>query len=246
MEMCNSNVRPRAARKQLILKNQGRFGCSLWFAQPVACALHPLYFEGSIGFSSIFHEMAHNLTLNSPANYHFGGKTDGPMNCIVSETLAHIFQHAIIHQILNQPGYFGIPPAARAMIRGSGISSAGVVRDAYHNYLADTSQYATYNDPNTPADESFNTFMAVVYTFMWLADETGDYQGPTKRMMKLLQTFNPQDHQRFQQRENETFRATFLVAALSYGFDQDLRANFRKLNFPVDDKIYHELLGRVR
>ena len=40
------------------------------------------------------HEMGHNATLNSPADYYFGGKTDGPANAILSETIAQIFQHA--------------------------------------------------------------------------------------------------------------------------------------------------------
>ena len=246
MDLCNGNVRPNAARKQLVLRNKGNFGCSLWYTDPSSMGLHPSYFQGTIGFSSLFHELGHNLTLNSPANYHFGGKTDGPMNAIVSETLAQIFQHAITYQILNQPGHYGVPAAALPIIRASGIASAGVVRDSCRAYLAATNRYTTYNVPGTEQDETLNTFMAVAYDFMQLAEQQGDYRGPTKRLMRLLHTFCEKDRRRFQEQGNEPFRATLLVAALSYAFDTDLRAGFRQINFPVSDAVYQELMARVR
>jgi hypothetical protein len=37
-----------------------------------------------------------------------------------------------------------------------------------------------------------------------------------------------------------------MVAALSYAFSQDLRAEFRKLNFPISDSDYSTLLSRAR
>jgi hypothetical protein len=36
--------------------------------------------------------MGHNLSLNSPASFYFGGKTDAHANAIISEALAQIFQ----------------------------------------------------------------------------------------------------------------------------------------------------------
>jgi len=198
-----------------------------------------------VDFSSLLHEMAHNLTLNSPANYRFGGKTDGPMNAIVSETLANIFQHATIHIILNTEGHFGLSDELCRRVQECGIRSVGVIREAHRKYVADPRQYTTYNDPATPHDDAFNTFMTVAYVFCDLAEKRGEYRTPLKRMMRLMQTFSPSDHRRFQQRENEPFRATFLVAALSYGFDTDLRERFRKLNFPASNEIYAELQARV-
>jgi len=73
-----------------------------------------------------------------------------------------------------------------------------------------------------------------------------DYRGPTKRLMRLLHTFCEKDRRRFQEQENEPFRATLLVAALCYAFDTDLRAGFRQINFPVSDAVYQELMARVR
>ena len=88
--------------------------------------------------------------------------------------------------------------------------------------------------------------MTVAYVFCDLAEKRSEYRTPLKRMMRLMQTFSPRDHRRFQQRENESFRATFLVAAMSYAFDTDLRGRFRKLNFPVSDEICHEFLARMQ
>ena len=36
-----------------------------------------------------------------------------------------------------------------------------------------------------------------------------------------------------------------MVAAISYGFDTDVRPTFRHLRFPVDESIYRELIGRM-
>jgi hypothetical protein len=168
------------------------------------------------------------------------------MNTIVSETLAQIFQHATIYVILNSEGQFGLSEEICRELRACGVRSIGVVREAYRSFLADPCQYTTYNSSVTQHDDTFETFMTVAYVFCELAEERGDYRTPLKRMMRLMQTFSPPDHQRFQQRENEAFRASFLVAAMSYGFDTDLRKRFRNLHFPVSDGIYDELLARMR
>jgi hypothetical protein len=246
MDLCNADVTPKAATRQVVLKQTQFGGCgSLWFTDPVSFICHPNYLSNEVDFSSLLHELGHNLTLNSPADYRFGGKTDGPMNAIVSETLANIFQHATIHIILNTDGHFGLSDDLCRRLSECGIRSVGVIREAHRKYVTDPREYTTYNDPDTRDDDTFNTFMTVAYVFCDLAEQRGDYRTPLKRMMHLMQTFSPSDHQRFQQRENEPFRATFLIAGLSYGLDTDLREKFRQLNFPVSDEIYSELLARL-
>lgn len=246
MDMCNGDVTELAATRQVVLKQTSFGGCgALWFTDPVAFICHPNYLAGEVGFSSLLHELAHNLTLNSPANYRFGGKTDGPANTIVSETLAQIFQHATIYEILNTKGHYGLSSDVCTNLRESGIKSIGVVREAHRKYLADPSQCTTYNDPATPHDDTFNTFVTVAYVFCEMAEQRRDYRTPLKRMMRLMQTFSPADHERYRQRENEPFRATFLIAAMSFGFDTDLREKFRGLKFPISDEIYTEFLTRM-
>ena len=247
MDFCNRDVDTRGGLGQVVLSQPGFGGaCSLWFTKPVCTAANPAYLSDPSGISSLFHEMGHNITLNSPARYRFGGKTDGPMSTIVSETLAQIMQHATAYELLNQPGQYGLPTDVTEAIRRSAQEAFGITSRAYREYVAKGCPYATVQSgaPGEP-DRTFGTFMAVAYEFVSMADERRDFRKPLQRMMALLQTFNERDHRRFQARDSEAFRGTFMVAALSYGFDTDARPAFRRLRFPVDDGIYRELIGRM-
>lgn len=42
---------------------------------------------------------------------------------------------------------------------------------------------------------------------------------------------------------NDTNRVTFLLAALTYAFGNDVRADFVPLNFPVNDALFNQLMG---
>jgi hypothetical protein len=69
---------------------------------------------------------------------------------------------------------------------------------------------------------------------------------PVKRLMSLLQCFNDDWRIRWGQQENspgaESFRATLMVAAISYGLDTDLRQEFKAMHYPIDDKEFSEIL----
>jgi hypothetical protein len=43
----------------------------------------------------------------------------------------------------------------------------------------------------------------------------------------------------------ESFRATMMVAAVSFAHDRDLRDTFRALHFPIDDAVFSELTATV-
>jgi hypothetical protein len=110
--------------------------------------------------------------------------------------------------------------------------------------------FTSWNDPNTPEDETFNTFTTLAYKFFEYAEKTGlEYRIPLKRMLTLLQVFNEDLRQRYDQYhhsgEADAFRSTLMVTALSYAFTTDLRDEFRNLNFPINDETYDELIGSV-
>lgn len=238
------------AFQQVILRAPALGGASsLWFASPVAVAAGDGFFGGSIGYSNMFHELAHDLTLNAPAGFRYGGKIDGNANAVYSESVAQIFQHATAYELVNNATKYGIPPDLAADIAASAEASMHVVREAYDDYVLRGKPFATWNDPATSADETFGTFMTVAYVSFRHAEAVHNYVDPLRRTMRLLRTFDAAMLARYAPASNTStasaFRATLLVAAVSYGFAEDLRGEFRDLGFPVDDAVYDSLIAGV-
>lgn len=237
--------------RQVVLRDP-QFGgmYSLWYTSPVALAAGDSMWQGSIPWSSIFHEMGHDMTLNSPSSYFYGGKIDGNANAIFSESMAQIFQHATAYELINDAGTYGLGNDILFEIKQSAIQSMWIVRDAYDDYVSSGMRFSSWNDPATPTDETFGTFMTIAYRFFVHAENSElGYRIPLRKMMSLLQKFGETDKARYSQHSNtltaETFRATLMVAALSYGFGEDLRTEFRDLEFPISDEVYNELIQRV-
>jgi len=246
MDFCNGDVDARSGSGLVVLSHPGFGGAySLWYTQPVAVAADPSYLRRLCGLSSLYHELGHDLTLNTPARYRLGGRTDGPMSTVVSETLAQIMQHATAWEILNHPERYGLEEELADGLRRSALSAFSITARAYRDYVAQGCPFATYQGEGAGADRTFGTFMSLAYVFVQNAEERGAYRIPLKRTMALLQTFDEEDHTRYQERENDSFRATFLVAALSYGFDRDLRGRFRELRFALDDSVFAQMQARM-
>ncbi|MEW6071036.1 MAG: hypothetical protein AB1726_00385 [Planctomycetota bacterium] len=243
---CNGDLDPSGGREQVVLC-QPEFGgaFSLWFTSPVAMGTDPAYLRSLSGVSSLYHELGHNLTLNSPAACRLGGRTDGPMSTIVSETLAQIFQHATAWEILNHPARYGLGEALAEGVRQSALAAFAITARSHRDYVAAGCPFATRQGAGEEGDGTFGTFMTLAYVFVESAEERGAFRAPLQRTMALLQTFREADRVRYQERENDAFRATFLVAALSHGFERDLRGRFRALRFVLDDAVYTEMLGRM-
>jgi len=235
--------------QQVVLRDPSFGGMySLWFTDPVSFASGNYGFQGKIEWSSFMHEMGHNYTLNSPADYYYGDKIEGNANAIFTESMAQIFQHAAAYEIINHGVYYGLSDDLIADVKASAVSSIKLVRNSYEDYLNAGMNFASWNDPGMEGDETFNTFMTVAYKFFARAETAGlGYRLPLKRMMQLLQIFDEDLMQRYDKQNNtaeaDTFRATLMVAAVSRAFFSDLRSEFRDLNFPVSDAIYDELMG---
>ena len=251
-EFANENVFLVDSNFNQVVLRDSDFGgmYSLWFTTPVSFGAGDYGFTGSLEWSSFFHEMGHNVTLNFPAHYYFGGKIDGSANAIYSETMAQIYQHSTAYKILNHYTDYGLGNDLFVEIKNSAFSSMKVVRQFYDDYLGNGKNFASWNDPATPNDETIYTFMTIAFKFCEHAEENGQgYEEPLKRMMEFLENFDEswatQYSQDFDTAEADTFRATMMVAAMAYAFDQDLRQEFRELNFPVSDEIYDQLFNYV-
>lgn len=247
LDLCNHDIDPAVGLEQVILGAPSfGGGFSLWYTKPMSLGASPVFLSQCTGLSPLLHEVAHNLTLNFPAKFRFGGKIDGPMSTIISETLAQILGHAAAWEILNRPGRYGLPAWLCDELENSVVNSFGILVNLYLGYVAGRCPYATVQRSGAQgSDPTVGTFMTAAYQFFRYAEVLGTYREPVKRMMKLLQTFREDDRRRYQEPNNERFRATFVVAALSYGLQRDLRADFRALRFPVDDALFAEMLGRT-
>jgi hypothetical protein len=91
--------------------------------------------------------------------------------------------------------------------------------------------------------------MTIARQFMIHAEAEGAYVEPLVRVMKLLRSFDQGILDGYAPQTNtaaaSTYRATLMVAALSYGFQRDLRGEFRSLGFSVDDAVYATLYGSM-
>ena len=237
--------------RQFVLRDPSFGGMySLWYTSPVSFAAGDYAFQGTVEWSSFFHEMGHNVTLNFPADHYYGGKVDGSANAIYSETMAQIFQHATAYDVVNTGAEYGLSPDVVADIEASAVQSIVVVRNAYEDYVSGGMDFSSWNDPQTPEDETFNTFMTLAYAFCAHAETGGlGYRLPAKRMAWLLSVFDPYLESLYDRgndtAEADTFRSTLMVTALSFAFESDLRDEFRGLNFPVSDATYDGLLGMI-
>jgi hypothetical protein len=248
VDLANNDVcKPNGKFEQMLLRDPEFGGMySIWYTDPVGFGVGDYGFQGAIQWSSFFHEMGHNVTLNSPAEFHWGFKQDGPANTIYSETLAQIFQHATASELVNHARDCGISEDLAWDIAQSATASMRGVRGSFENYRKNGCRFCSWNDPQTPRDDTFDTFMAIAYTFFEHAEKEGrGYREPMRRLMAFLQRFNPQWEKGFSAHKNspeaEQFRATLMVAALSHSFKEDLRPEFRGLRFPIDDALYGEL-----
>ncbi|MCU0344499.1 MAG: T9SS type A sorting domain-containing protein [Ignavibacterium sp.] len=219
---------------------------SLWYTNPVSFGVGDPFMLGNIDYSSLFHEMGHNITLNTPPSFYYGDVIGGNANAIYSESMAQIFQHATGYEVVNNYDYYGLSEDLMMEIKQQVIRTIKIVRDGYDQYILNNKPFASWNDPSTPEDETMLTFLTIAYKFCEHAEYAEEgYMIPLKRMMTLLQGLCPEWAVAYDPLNNtadaDTFRATLLVRALSEAFQSDLKDEFRALNFPVSDQIYNAL-----
>lgn len=244
-DFCMDAWDKRAGESMVLLRQTHFFGCcSHWYTTPMSFSCHPLYFQGDIDFSSLFHEMGHNFTLNFPDQFRIGGKTDGPTNGIMSEFLANVFQHATVHEILAHPRQYGLSSHLGALVKRSGEMTLRTAKAGYDALSRDPGVYTTYDAPDTPMDEAMSTFLAAAFVFEQHAKQRGEYRHTVRRLMTLLRHIQPEDVSPFRDPHNEPFRASLMAAMQSYAHQEDMRQELRSLGFPVDDGIFERFMAR--
>lgn len=252
MDLVHSDVFLVDGGFRQVVQRDSTFGgmYSLWFTSPVAFVSGDGGLSGGIAWTSFLHEMGHNYTLNAPADHHYGGRIDGDANAIYSETMAQVFQHATAYELVNGAAGYGLGDDLATDIMLSAVESMKLVRASYDEYVSGGMPYASWNDPGTPEDETFLTFMTLAFKFFEHAETSGlGYEAPVKGMTAVLQGFGPEweslyDHLN-DTADADSFRATFMVTAIGNGFREDLRDEFRALGFPVSDRYYDLVTGAL-
>ncbi|GAA4395566.1 hypothetical protein GCM10023187_02620 [Nibrella viscosa] len=218
---------------------------ALWYTRPVSFGVGNGFLKGAESdFSSMYHEMAHNITLNFPANYQYGGKIDGPANAIFSEAIAQIFQHAAGYELINSYQKYGLDETWLVKLKENFTSNVRFQRSMFNEYMNTGMAFRTYYDASKNdaqrSREVLRTFLTVPYMFFrYVEEQNKGYRQPVKRLMQYLSRFNADWLKRFDPQADtpaaNAFRATLWVAAISYTFQRDLRADFRAIGYPVSD-----------
>lgn len=247
-DFVNENiVLPNGKFEQYALRDSNATGAaySLWYTRPVSFGVWNGFLKGlDSDFSSMYHEMAHNITLNFPASYQYGGKTDGPANAIFSEAIAQIFQHAAGYELINNYQKYGLDEAWLLKLKENFTSNVRFQRSMFSEYMNTGMAFQTYYDASKNdaqrSREVLRTFLTVPYMFFRYVEERNQgYRLPVKRLMQYLSRFNAEWLRRFDPKADtpaaNTFRATLWVAAISYTFQRDLRADFQAIGYPISD-----------
>lgn len=239
-------VMPGGKFEQYALRDSTFGGAyALWYTRPVSFGIGNGFLKGADSdFSSMYHEMAHNITLNFPASYQYGGKTDGPANAIFSEAIAQIFQHAAGYELINNYQQYGLDDIWLFKLKQNFTSNVRFQRTLFNEYMSAGMPFQTYYNANQNDAkrnrEVLQTFLTVPYMFFRYTEEQGKgYRAPVKRLMQFLGRLNADWLKRYDPKTDSpaanAFRATLWVAAISHTFQRDLRADFRAIGYPVSD-----------
>jgi hypothetical protein len=225
-------------------------GYSFWYTTPMSVGYGLPVLTPQVQWPILFNEIGKDTALNTPVTLPFGGNTDGSASEIYSETMGDIFSYATGYELVNSAAICGIGDAVALDIGNSMLIGAAALKASYDAYVAAGAPFNSWNPYNGGPDPTLGTLSTLAWKFIEHAELQGHgYRTPAKRMMALLQTFNPSMLASYDPQDNTqagaTFRSTLMVAALSYAFSKDLRSEFRALNFPIEDSVYTQLYSEL-
>lgn len=221
-------------------------GYSLWYTTPMSVGYGLASVSPTVQWHILFNELGKDTTLNSPTSLPFGGNTDGGASEIYSETMGDIFSYALGYQVVNNAATYGIGNDVVADMSSELLGGAASLQANFNTCVGEGAPFSSWNPYNGGPDPTLCTLTTLAWKFIEHAETAGNgYRTPVKRMMQLLQLFDPAMLAQYDPGDNSqsgaTFRSTLMVAAESYAFGMDLRAEFRALNFPIDDTTYQQL-----
>lgn len=248
MDFVNNNVRrdENGNFRQIVLQEYNFPGMySLWNTSP------PAFCVGNyVNFSSFFHELGHNFNLNTPAHFHYGKYLCGPALPFYTETLAQIFEYATSHEILSNSKYYAFEGELLEKIERDALENLRSLQKYHDDYIRNGKNFTSWNNPETKKDESLETFTTMSYLFYLNAERSKlEYRIIVKRLMTFFQQLNSQTAKQYAADKNEpkksVFRSTFMITAMSYALEKDLRNQFKKYKFPVDDEVFGSLIKNM-
>ncbi len=238
---------------QVILRNPdqeyGQTG-SFWFTSPPAILLDDFGQHGWVDYGVLFDELGQGFTLNTPSDFVFGNNIDGNYNFMYRKGMALIFSLGAAWELINNQEFFGLCDAATLEIYYNIKDDYRFLHEVYLDYIIGGRDFTGWNYSPVNHKNTLDTYLVICYKFCSHAAQEGiGYKIPIQRMMKLLQLFNEEMRIRYNLDENtpdtDAMVATFLVTAMSYAFEKDLRQEFRDLNFPINDGFYDTLFEMV-
>jgi len=222
--------RRRARRRgfrQAVLRDPAFGGAySLWFTTPVSFAASDAYFQPrpatrscSMRWAQLLAERARSVPLRWQ---------ERRARSAISTRLWRrcSARHGV--RVGQQRARYGLPAISRRN-RGQRARSARIVRSSFDAYVSAGMPFAAWDDQATPATSRSEPSCGGT-SVPRHAEQAKSYLVPLSRVMRLLRTFNQQMLAQYDPYTDSvaasTFRRTLMVAALSYGFQEDLRAEF--------------------
>jgi uncharacterized protein (TIGR03437 family) len=218
-------------------------GYCFWFTTPMSVGYGSDIFSPAVQWYVVFNEIGKDTALNTPTSLPFGGNTDGNASQIYSETMGDIFSYAIGYELVNNATSYGIGNDVVVDMSNDLLAGAADLKGQSDAYVAAGAPFSSWEPDGVPC-------ATLAWKFIEHAELQGlGYRTPTKRLMRLLQMFNPSMLASYDPQHNTqagaTYRSTLMVTALSYAFSEDLRSEFRALNFPIDDAVYAQLYNQA-
>ncbi len=195
--------------------------------KPPNCIREP---EGNPHWGVIWHEMGHNFTFTS---VRFGQLCQG--SSFYSEALATLVMMYAEYRITSDTGHFGLTDVSSASIGGNSYGALGFNRRVYlveglGNYEATGADFKRMD-----ANILDGIFSKLAETYGW------------NIFPRLFKIFLPADTpwDLLIQANTEARKHAVIICALSVATGTDLREQFKKWNFPIDDIFYDQIKSQI-